>query len=346
VAGAQPEGNAGPSSPELNLPTTDTSHATSWQREHLYKRQSARQISKYMASLNSTHEWRVLQGVGSRVAGKLARFRPATGAATAKAGSPQTRNRDARSKSHHCKHDNNLAFLETELREVLMWQPDPTRSMLPDVVEKLRRNLAELCTMLENAVNVTIVPTEDTEDNRQLEQRSPQSYPKLIALCEFLDESGGGEETASVLHYDLVYGPNERLFTVATGLEAKTALDKAWSCNELLVRLHDDGDNQFKLNPTSARKSANDAAASRPATWTRACQVLEALFRQFSGCSPDHAVLLRLAQGVDGSYERLPVELFLQCHSHSGGWKEAQCLKYDWYVLWGRIVCTNRGVDF
>jgi len=272
----------------------------------------SRRATRTMASLNSSEEWRILQGIGCGIANRLARF---------KAASPTNLLAELRKRDPDVPHNNNVAFLETELRELLGWQPNSNHDVPPVTLKELRQNFAKLCATLERAVNPAIVPSKGDDSNQRLDLYS-QRYPKLLTLHDFLTAGAANE-----IRYDLVCGPNHRLFTIGTASEAKEALDAACRCNELLLRACDDNASQFRL-ATIANVGAEAEATSM--AWARPGQVLEALFRQFSGCSPDHEILLHLPQNeAQQSPTRQTLDMFLRCRSEAASWIEAQCLEYE-----------------
>ncbi|KAH8779030.1 hypothetical protein BGZ57DRAFT_342309 [Hyaloscypha finlandica] len=269
--------------------------------------------------LNSCLEWRILQRVGSGVVGRLAthRYRRGREAAPYQAA---TRN---------IAFENNLAFLETELREILKWRVPQT---VPQAVyDDLGTKLERLCTVLEGAVNLSLVTgnkeaclaTEDTQPvAEQAKEGDVQSYSNLRALLEYLDDCS---ENADTFDLDIAKGPNPTLFCVRDVQQAKAALEAAHDCNNAFVRLCKKAQNsaQHTLTPSETESPASTEIQSQE----RANEVLQSLFGA-SYCDMTHEVLLYLSDDIYDSQPLPTLSMFLSCCSHPGTWQEAKCLPY------------------
>jgi hypothetical protein len=269
--------------------------------------------------LNSCLEWRILQRVGYGVVGRLAthRYRRGREAAPYQAA---TRN---------IAFENNLAFLETELREILKWRVPQT---VPQAVyDDLGTKLERLCTVLEGAVNLSLMTgnkeaclaTEDTQPvAEQVKEGDVQSYSNLRALLEYLDDCS---ENADTFDLDIAKGPNPTLFCVRDVQQAKKALEAAHDCNDAFVRLCKKAQNsaQHTMTPSETESSVSTEIQSQE----RANEVLQSLFG-VSSCDMTHEVLLYLSDEIYGSQPRPTLSMFLSCCSHPGTWQEAKCLPY------------------
>ena len=181
--------------------------------------------------LNSCLEWRILQRVGSGVVGRLAthKYRRGRQAAPYQAA---TRN---------IAFENNLAFFETELREILKWRVP--QSVPQAVYDDLGTRLKRLCIVLEGAVNLSLVTGNKeacpaTGDTQPVAERAKegdvQSYSNFRALLEYLDDCS---ENADTFEVDIAKGPNPKLFCVRDVQQVKTALEAAHDCNDAFIRL-------------------------------------------------------------------------------------------------------------
>jgi hypothetical protein len=278
--------------------------------------------------LNSRLEWRILQRVGSGVFGRLAthNYRRGREAAPYQAA---TRN---------LAFENNLAFLETELREILRWRVPQTvsRAVYDDLATKLKR----LCTVLEGVVNLSLVTrnkeacpaTGDTQPVvEQTKKGDVQSYSNFRALLEYLHDRS---ENADTFDLDIAKGPNLTLFCVRDVQQAKAALEAADGCNDAFVRLCKKAQNsaQHTMTPSETESSAKTEIPFQE----RTNEVLRSLFGA-SSCDMTHEVLLYLSDDIYDSQSRPTLSMFLSCCSHPGAWQEAKCLPYA-YVSQKQIV--------
>jgi hypothetical protein len=199
------------------------------------------------------------------------------------------------------------------------------------VYDDLGTKLERLCTLLEGAVNLSLVTgneeacpaTEDTQPiAEQAKEGDVQSYSNLRALLEYLDNRS---ENADTFDLDIAKGPNPTLFCVRDVQQAKTALEAAHDCNDAFVRLCKKAQNsaQHTMTPSETESSASTEIQSQE----RANKVLQSLFGA-SSCDMTHEVLLYLSDDIYDSQSLQTLSMFLSCCSHPGTWQEAKCLPY------------------
>lgn len=266
-------------------------------------------------SLNSLYEWRILQGIGSGVIDRLARCK-ATGEGPSALGFDSD-----------FANNNNLEFLETELRQIFRHQQVSTDYGLH--FGKLQASFTKLCVLLEGAVNLPLIVSRNagvTAQERVEKTTYAEAYPNLQALLCYLNDEAG---QAQPYDLDLVHGPNPTIFKIVGGLEVKEALSAAEDCNELLIQPRGSapGVSHLTLPPSQAAPTTSSLRE-------RADEVLNALFAKFSHCRAAHEVLLRLAEGAEVAQPQSALDMFLPCCSdpEPERWREAQCLPLE-YVL-------------
>ncbi|OXV05531.1 hypothetical protein Egran_06701 [Elaphomyces granulatus] len=264
--------------------------------------------------LTASLEWRILQGLGSSVVGRLARYK--RGSETISAQKTKT------SFNINIVSDNNQAFLETELRLLLNWK-FLTPKLPQNTYDELQAKLRTLCELLDGVVNLprskqgSLGPGEGGDTL----SRPVKAYPNLRTLLEYLN--GGLESADNKFDLDLVNGPNPRLFIIPCGPKTKEVLDAAHGCNDSLVRLCG--------NPhASSTPAAHSTACTDIRFRERASKIIEALFEQFTYCKSAHEILLSLSSDDPNYAQSQPtLDLFLSCCSYPNRWQETQCLPYD-----------------
>jgi hypothetical protein len=279
--------------------------------------------------LTASLEWRLLQGLGSSVVGRLARYN-------------QTISAQKPSFNINIVSDNNQAFLETELRLLLNWK-FLTPKLPQNTYDELQAKLRILCELLDGVVNLPLARSKQgasfspgetfvlkqTEGGYTL-SRLAKAYPNLRTLLEYLND--GLESANNKFDLDLVNGPNPRLFVISCEPKTKEALDAAHDCNDFLVRLCS--------NPhASSTPAAHSTACTDIRFRERASKIIEALFEQFSYCKSSHEILLSLSSDDTNDAQSQPtLDLFLSCCSYPNRWQETQCLPYEY------VTSIQRGV--
>ncbi|KAE8440465.1 hypothetical protein EG329_007585, partial [Mollisiaceae sp. DMI_Dod_QoI] len=279
--------------------------------------------------LNSCLEWRILQRIASGVVGRLATHKYRRGRKAA----------PRQAATHSIAFENNLAFLETELREILKWRVPQTVSQA--VYDDLGTKLKRLCTVLEGAVNLSFVTPNITGDTQpvaeQTKEGDVQSYSNFRALLEYLNDSS---ENADTCDLDIAKGPNPTLFCVRDPHRAKIALEAAHDCNDALVHLCKKAQNsaQHTMTPSETESSAESQIQSQE----RTNEVLRSLFG-VSSCDIAHEVLLCLSDDIYDSQAPPTLSMFLSCCSHPGAWQQAKCLPYAEHFRVGQIrnICED-----
>lgn len=253
------------------------------------------------SSLNTLYEWHILQSIGSGVLGRLARCKP-------------TGNEGAIRFNYDFANDNNLEFLETELRYVFSHKQ--VSADYGTQFPELQDSLTKLCDFLETAVNLSLIASQNTG----AKPRVP--YPNLQALLHYLDHEAGEDQRCDL---DLVHGPNPTIFKISQPLEVKKALSAAESCNELIIQPRDSSSG----NPGPSFPSSQAVPSIGPLR-EQGDQVLRALLAKFSRCTATHEVLLHLAQLPELAQPLSVVNMFLPYCSDlgPGRWQEAQCLPF------------------
>ncbi|KAK3356875.1 hypothetical protein B0T25DRAFT_140890 [Lasiosphaeria hispida] len=190
-----------------------------------------------MASLNSLYEWRILQSIGSGVLGRLTRYKAANNAPTA----------------INFAVENDLEFLETELRQIFIYQQTFIHS--GPSFHQLQAQLTKLCALLERAVNLSLIGSCWKNEDPNL-----KIYANLQALLHYLNDSFNSVQTQTS-DLDLVHGPNPTIFKIVGVSEVREALHAAGECNELLVQgpLGGVPTSQFTL-PSSHQRGLPSAA--------------------------------------------------------------------------------------
>ncbi|KAK3365574.1 hypothetical protein B0T24DRAFT_636124 [Lasiosphaeria ovina] len=257
------------------------------------------------STLNGLYEWRILQAIGSAVLGRLARCRP-------------TGNESAIRLDYDFANDNNLEFLETELRYIFSHQQVSADygAQFPE----LQASLTRLCGFLEKAVNLSLISSQITG------AKPPGAYPNLQALLRYLNHEA---EEGQRFDLDLVHGPNTTIFKIDRRSGVEEALRAAEKCNELLIQPRDSGPG----TPGPALPSSQAVPSIGPLR-EQGDQVLNALFAKFSHCTDTatHEVLFRLIKSPEVPAQPLSkVNMFLPCCSdlEPERWREAQCLPFD-----------------
>ncbi|OQV05948.1 hypothetical protein CLAIMM_10599 isoform 1 [Cladophialophora immunda] len=268
--------------------------------------------------LNASLEWRLLQGFGSGVVGRLARYK-------------RQRGNDSYAKTISAL-DNNLAFLETELRLVIQWEVSP--KLPEDTYVELQVKLQRLCDALEGAVNLALTSSRKAAGPKlgetarltqeagdiDLQPQQAKRYPYLRNLWDYLND---GSENADTFDLDLASGPNPTLFKFQGSSQVKDALDAVYECNEALLRLcknaHSPSQHEISL---PIQSTIGDHAQKEE----RTKEVLKALFVLFSSCNATHEVLLYVS---DCGQTESTLDMFLSCCSHPRKWQETKCLPYD-----------------
>ncbi|KAN0066705.1 hypothetical protein V8E54_015175 [Elaphomyces granulatus] len=260
--------------------------------------------------LTASLEWRLLQGLGSSVVGRLARYK--RGSETISAQKTKT------SFNINIVSDNNQAFLETELRLLLNWKFS-TPKLPQNTYDELQVKLMILCELLDGVVNLPLTrskqgPFGPGEGGDTL-SRPARAYPNLRTLLEYLN-NGGLESADNKFDLDLVNGPNPRLFVISCGPKTKEVLDAVHDCNDSLVRLCG--------NPcASSTPAAHSTACTDIRFRERASKIIEALFEQFTYCNSAHEILLSLSSDDTNYAQSQPtLDLFLSCCSYPNSGKK------------------------
>lgn len=241
-----------------------------------------------MLLLNSCREWRLLRNLKFSLAGKLARYRQ-TGA------------------SSGFLHDNELAFVETELLLVFEWGFQNTK-IFQDTFKVLKEHLVTTCELLEEFVNQNLIS--------DVANRNYVSYPSLRRLAAYLEVASG--------EFSLVNGPHLSLFMIQPGSTVTKVLSALEGLNRIMVRICRD--------PNASLQPWNYAPElpERPEMpfRDRAEKVLRTLFRHFS-CGIDHDVLLQLPAVAVSETPPETLEMFLSLCATRDRWYEVHCVPYE-----------------
>ncbi|KAH7393805.1 hypothetical protein DE146DRAFT_790176 [Phaeosphaeria sp. MPI-PUGE-AT-0046c] len=261
--------------------------------------------------LTSCPEWCLLQGIAfatGGVKGRLAKIRLNRSKSSGRVISTPFDETES----------NDLAFLETELRSLLMWETPyakPVRSTYDDLVQELEN----VCKILETKVNPQLIrkeeDSESVEASKTSEERISKSYPDLYKLRKVLEDAWN--ETSKLC---LVNGSYEKLFVVPKD-EAETILATVTQCNELVLQLS--AQRVTSSSPTCVSVYTGNRLPNQTTV------VLRALFEEFSRCKLVHELLLCLPQEPDQAAPLSTIDLFLSCSACQGQRHEARFLPLD-----------------
>lgn len=248
-----------------------------------------------MLLLNSCREWRLLRTLKSTLVGKLARYKP-------------RRQTDVRpGTSPRYSHDNELAFIETELLLLFEWGFQNAK-LFRDTFEVLEEHLVTICELLEAVVNRSLIS--------EGVLRSYKWYPNLRTLAAYIEGASG--------EFSVVNGPHPPLFTIEAGSNATELLNALEELNKAMVRICQEPN--ASLQPWTYAPELPE----RPRTpfRDRAEEVLRTLFRHFN-CGADHDVLLQLPGEAASEIPPETLEMFLSRCSVRDHWHEVHCVPYE-----------------
>jgi len=267
-------------------------------------------------TLTASLEWSIIQNIAEGTVRRWSRRRPRP--------LSHSQDRVARVQAPHTLAvNNNLAFLETGLRQLLLVRL-ATKTLPRPIFDELQNNLKRLCRNLDQYVNPSLVAAA-MKGNQGL----ADAYPQLRALCDALISraTSNMQETPDM---DLVASPGHlnqaALFILPPDSAAKEVLELTVACNSNLGSLYQEqGSGYFR--PTSPQKYPTATAFGQ-----RAVTVLEALLEHFTACKSPHEVLLALSDNLDAAnpntthpiLDMVLSDCSQDCHRH-----EAQCLPYQ-----------------
>ncbi|KAK3363888.1 hypothetical protein B0T25DRAFT_528662 [Lasiosphaeria hispida] len=284
-------------------------------------------------TLATSLEWSILQSIGASTVAKWSRHRRIR---------PTGFVRKARQNM-----DNNLIFLEIDLRQLLLVKLASKTLPLP-TFKDLQDGLRRLCLHLEQFVNQSFIKS-DTIDplaNAEVITSSAQrplpgddavpaasvsvvgDYCNLRVLCKRLRDTAGESARSETQDVNLIASrPDQKaVFIVSSRLEAKEMLEITKSCHAILRTLFQNQGSGF-IRPAFAPKFPFATTFGE-----RAITVLEVLLSQYALCESAHEVLLSLSDKLDavGRSSRRPIlEILLSDCLRGNQHHEAQCVPYD-----------------
>jgi hypothetical protein len=258
-------------------------------------------------TLTASLEWSLLRHVG-------AHLRP--------------RQSQARTRQHY--HDDNLTFVEVDLRYLLIYDKLVTGILPRATFDELQLSLRPLCSQLDQFVNPLLLSQNRARDDtastsaetyaESIYGISTTHYSRLRSLLSF-------PRTAEIWDWNLISTPstggtNSAIFVIPPGPTAKDMLGAVKSCVRLLDKLSDHDLNGHSSPVASTHHTA--VTASSGLFRARAHEILDVLFKQYTKAESthEHDVLLSVpATSI--------VDMLLSRCSGPDKWQKTQCLSYE-----------------
>ena len=271
-------------------------------------------------ALASLPEWCLLQAIGiatGGVEGRLAILRP-------KCSTPPSEQVLLRYAGN-----NELAFLEAELRSLLMCKTSYVKPV-QSTFDQFSHELESLCSALENTVNPALSIAKEVnsgiEDYLDPTNDDTDKHPGLWRLWICLENSWKCGENSDL---NLVNGPNPKLFLVPAN-QASQLLVTVTRCNDLLLEMS-------ALNDMFSIPRSNSVCTTSFSLDEQVIPVLETLFKEFSRCPSHHELLLCPSREENGYSSHPTVDLFLTCSASPIQRRETRFLPLEYVCIRTRV---------